>query len=369
MKNVKTYLLHFTLFVITLIFTTLSGIEWTMNKYLFRSAYTYDDLVIGLSFSLSFLGILTVHEFGHYFTARLYKLKVTLPYYIPFYLFGQLPSLGTFGAVIRIKEIISSRKQFFDIGIAGPLAGFVIALGALYYGFTNLPSHEYIFQLHPEYRQYGMDYPKYVYTEGIVMGTNLLLEFFIGFIADPTQMVHPYELIHFPIVLAGYFGCYFTALNLIPLGQLDGGHILYGLLGYEKSKKISVILFILFMFFGGLGLFSFEQSTGTILFSGLAYLIFLYFTMQKTWENKMTIWSIALSIFTVQLLLNSYIPGIRGFPVLLILGFILGRFLGVYHPKAIEDRPLSLGRKVLGWVALVVFVLCFSLEPIRVIGY
>ncbi len=341
--------------------------EWTINKYLFQHTYTHDDLTIGLAFSFAFLGILTVHEFGHYFTARFYKLKVTLPYYIPFYFFGQLPSLGTFGAIISIKEAINSRKKFFDIGVAGPLAGFFVALCVLYYGFTHLPSHEYIFHLHPEYRQYGLDYPKYVYTEGIVMGTNLLLTFFISFVAD-TQAIPHYELIHSPFILAGYFGCYFTALNLIPLGQLDGGHILYGLLGYEKSKKISVVLFILLMFFGGMNLFSFEQSTQKILVWGIAYLFFLYFTMRKVWKNKMTIWSIALSIFSAQLLLTSYIPQIKGFPVLLILSFILGRFLGIYHPKATEDQPLSSGRKILGWLALIVFILCFSIEPIRVIS-
>jgi Zn-dependent protease len=99
------------------------------------------------------LSILTAHEFGHYFVALYYRVKVTLPYYIP------LPPgfmFGTMGALIRMKSPVYSNKQNFDIGIAGPLAGFVVAIVFLGYGYSHLPPLEYVFQFHPEYQQYGL---------------------------------------------------------------------------------------------------------------------------------------------------------------------------------------------------------------------
>ena len=277
--------------------------------------------------------------------------------------------MGTLGAIIRIKEPILSRKQFFDIGIMGPLSGFIVALGILWYGFTHLPPQEYIFKIHPEYRSYGLEYSKYVYDQvtSVVIGSNLLLDFFIHFIANPAKMPHTYELIHYPLIMAGYFGCYFTALNLIPIGQLDGGHILYGLLGYNRSKKISLILFISFLFFGGLGLPPFYQSLNSLLIGTGIYIAFLFFSLQKVIKRKLAVITVALGIFSVQLFLYSFFENIKGFPLLLILAFFLGRFLGVYHPKAFIDKPLSLGRKILGWIALCIFIICFSLEPLKII--
>ena len=134
-------------------------------------------------YSIPFLTILTVHEFGHYLTAKYHNVKVTLPFYIPLWLgFIPLPfTIGTAGAFIRIKEMIHSRKQYFDIGIAGPLAGFVVAVLVLTYGFTHLPPPEYIFEIHPEYKEYGLNYEDYVYDllpGYLVMGDNLLFMFF-----------------------------------------------------------------------------------------------------------------------------------------------------------------------------------------------
>src|SRR5690606_12811327 len=117
------------------------------------------EILKGLYFSGPFLGILTVHEFGHYIAAQLHRVKVTLPYYIPLWFgFIAMPSIGTGGACIRIKEFVTSRNKYFDIGIAGPLAGFVVALGVLFYGFTHLPPPEHIFTIHPEYEQFGENY-------------------------------------------------------------------------------------------------------------------------------------------------------------------------------------------------------------------
>ena len=157
----KRVLLQLGLFIITFITTTLAGAEWTYGRSIFAPNYSWSDFISGLEFSIPFLLILTVHEFGHYFVARYHKIKVSLPYYLPM---PPLPfSIGTMGALIRLREKVYSKKQNFDIGLAGPLAGFVTALVILFYGFTHLPEPEYIFQIHPEYEQYGLSYADYVY--------------------------------------------------------------------------------------------------------------------------------------------------------------------------------------------------------------
>src|SRR5688572_17568866 len=182
--KLKAGLIHSSLFAVTFVTTTLAGAEWVYGKSILMPGYTMNDFLSGLSYSIPFLLILTVHEFGHYFTAAYNKIKASLPYYIPL---PPLPlMLGTLGALIRIRSRIHSTQQNFDIGIAGPLAGFVVALALLYYGFATLPPPEYIYQFHPEYEQYGLDYADHVYTpevlqqEGvidIVIGKNLLFLF------------------------------------------------------------------------------------------------------------------------------------------------------------------------------------------------
>ena len=146
-KKRKRYI-HLILFLVTLVTTTLSGTWWIYGRNFLDPALTGQDVIDGLYFSIPFLLILSVHEFGHYFTAKYYNIDVTLPYFIPFIPFDL--SIGTFGAVIRIKSKIESNTQNFDVGIAGPLAGFVIALLVLYYGFTHLPEKEHIYNIHPE---------------------------------------------------------------------------------------------------------------------------------------------------------------------------------------------------------------------------
>jgi membrane-associated protease RseP (regulator of RpoE activity) len=107
--------------------------------------YSWNDFYSGLPYAICFLTILTAHEFGHYFTAVYYKVRTTLPYFIPL---PPIPLMfGTLGALIRIKQPVKSTQQHFDIGIAGPLAGFVFAMGFLWYGFTHLPPPEYIFEV------------------------------------------------------------------------------------------------------------------------------------------------------------------------------------------------------------------------------
>jgi membrane-associated protease RseP (regulator of RpoE activity) len=377
----KTEIIQAVLFITTLITTTLAGAEAITGHFFLleqgENALKFPtDFWQGLKFSIPFLGILTFHEFGHYFTARYYKIKVSLPYYIPMWLSAITTSIGTMGAVIRIIGRTRSRKEYFDIGIAGPLAGFVVALAVLYYGFTNLPPLDYIFTIHPEYAKFGANYPIEILKDikemngQLVLGDNLLFKFFKTYVADPKL------LMHYPFIWAGYLSLFFTALNLIPIGQLDGGHILYGLIGKRIFKIISPIIFITFALFAGYGLFSINEikSIGNggqytdetdFLSWLLAYIFFLRICFSRISENQITSWVLSLGVVVIQFLL-SYVPQIaslHGFSGFLPFVFLLGRFLGIYHPEVEIDEPLDFKRKLLGWLTLVIFILCFSPYP------
>jgi len=372
----RTRLIQLGLFILTLISTTLAGAEWMSGRLVIDpvNGLSWPAIFAGLHYSLPFLGILTIHEFGHYITARLKRVQVTLPYYIPLW-FGLGQSLGTLGAFIRIKDYISSRKTYFDIGIAGPLAGFVAALGVLWYGFTHLPPPEHIFTIHPEYRQYGLAFGQYAYRnlppESLFqLGDNLIFWFFKTYVADPALLPHPYEMIHYPYLLAGYFALFFTSLNLIPIGQLDGGHILYGLIGRRAFRVVAPVLFVGFVFYAGLGLFKpsdFAQGNDELFLSELGKLAFyvfvLYLSCQRLTESRMTALLIALAIVTGQLVTSYLRPDWEGYAGFLLFILVLGRFLGIHHPDTEEDEPLGPGRQILGWLALLVFVLCFSPKP------
>jgi len=370
----RSILKHILLFIVTFATTTLAGAEWQFSRFLFSSnPLTWEYFVKGMAFSIPLLGFLTVHEFGHYFTARWHKVKVSLPYYIPLWLgFLGLPTIGTAGAVIRIRDFVESRKKYFDIGIAGPLAGFVIALGILAYGFTHLPPAEFIFEIHPEYEEYGLDYAKYVYEDNPMafqVGSSLLFDFFKEYVAtQPERIPNPHEIIHYPWIFAGYLALFFTALNLIPIGQLDGGHVLYGLLGSRLHRMISPTLFVIFIFYAGLGMNNPYEPTDDLLFSIPIYVGFLYLVFSRLTSSLQTNLLVALSVFSAQFVIATFAPDIQGYPGWLLFGFLIGRVLGIYHPPVMLDNPLSPGRKVLGWLALIIFVLCFSPAPFIVEG-
>lgn len=372
----RQYIIHAILFVVVLITTTLAGAEWISGKFLFipETEFSWRDFFNAMAFSVPFIGILTVHEFGHYFTAQWHRVKVTLPYYMPFW-FGFLPliglppipSIGTMGAFIRIKERLTTREQFFDIGIAGPLAGFAVAIGVLYYGFTHLPPPEYIYEIHPEYQEYGLDYAKYVYQDiegSFRLGSNLTFMFFEQFVVtQPDLIPNSYELIHYPWLFAGYLALFFTALNLLPIGQLDGGHILYGLVGNKTFRVISAVLFLLFVTYAGLGIISPFDPLDDLLWAIPLYVGFLYFVLTGLDPEPQNRLVIALGIFTLQFLLVYFDPGLRGYQGWLVFALLIGRFLGVYHPPAMQDEPLDTNRKILGWISLIVFLISFSPQP------
>lgn len=358
------------LFIITIITTTISGAEWMYGRPLmyFEPSLTLSEILSGVYFSIPLIGFLTIHEFGHYLTAKYYNIKVTLPYYIPLWLgFVFMPfTIGTMGAFIRIKEPIKSRKEYFDVGISGPLAGFIAALLILYIGFTHLPPADYIYEIHPEYLEYGSDYATHVYNEpgSFYLGKNLAYLFFEKFVAsDPALIPNPYEIIHYPWLFVGFLSLFFTALNLLPVGQLDGGHVLFGLFGWKNHQRISLALFIVFLYFSGLGLVTPFDSTDSLLYAVPMYIAFLFFTLLRLRVSLRTKFTIVVAIFAAQFLTAFFIPGIKGWLGWLLWAFIIGRFLGIYHPPAIINEPLSLERKILGWIALIVFVISFSPMP------
>jgi membrane-associated protease RseP (regulator of RpoE activity) len=376
LKEKHNYPKHIILFILTLICTTLAGGEWLFGKSVFASGehfLTLSHFFRAMEFSVPFLLILTFHEFGHYFMARKYCIPVTLPYYIPGWLgFLGIPSIGTFGAVIRIKGAIQSTKEYFDVGIAGPLAGFVIAVAVLWYGFVSLPPAEFIYEIHPEYKEYGLDYADHVYNaetraeEGALifkLGPNLLFSLFEKLFADPERVPNYYEIIHYPWLFAGYLALFFTAINLLPIGQLDGGHVIYGLFGHKRHGIISSALFLVLLFWSGLGLIMPHEPVMDLLWGIPLYLGFLFICLSSMFPDVRSKIMVALIIFSVQFLVVWISPNVQGYSGWLLYCLLLGRFLGIHHPPTYFSAELDTKRKVLGWVALAIFILCFSPQP------
>lgn len=370
----KEILVHSSLFVVTFVTTTLAGAEWTYGRSIFMSDYSWTDFYSGMSYSIPFLLILTVHEFGHYFTAIHYRVNTTLPYFIPLPPFSLM--FGTMGALIRLKGKVSSKLQHFDIGIAGPLAGFFVAFGILWYGFTHLPPPEYIFQFHPEYEEYGLAYANFVYQPeylaqhagvDVLIGKNLLFIFFGKFVADPARIPNGHEIFHYPYLFAGFLSLVFTSINLLPIGQLDGGHVVYGLLGFKGHVKVASIAFILFLFYAGLGYISPAEPKETLLWEVPLFIGFLYLCLTGLGLSKLNTLIYALGIFATQYLLATIFPRIEGYPGWLLFVFIIGRFIGVRHPQSEIEQPLDSTRVLLGWFALLVFAICFAPNPLDIV--
>ncbi len=359
----RIHIIQLAFFLTTFATVTLSGEFWIRGKMWLAGPYEWPDFVEGLKFSLPFLLFLTVHEFGHFFTAVSHKVKTTLPYYIPlppFFL------VGTMGAIIRIKGKIWSKKQYFDIGVSGPIAGFVIAFASLFYGFTHLPAEDYIYDIHPEYAGHGKDYGLEVQSDStmnLAIGKNILFSVMEeALVEDPSRMPNKYEIIHYPYLFAGFLALFFTALNLLPIGQLDGGHVLYGLFGYKWHFLISRIIFTAFLFYAGYGLFTPQDDMNTLIWA-VPYLYFLYVMFRSFKMDRQTTLMYATIMFALQFLMPLVYKGIEGYSGWLLFAFIISRVLGVAHPKAEIEQPLDWKRQLLGWIALIIFVISFSPQP------
>ncbi len=274
------------LFLITL-FTTLWAGAYQTNTDPFTGPWDFlrhDPTALwkGVPFAATLLGILVTHEFGHYVLSRIHRVPASLPLFIP----GPPHFIGTFGAIIRIRGPILSRKAVFDIGVAGPIAGFVVALAALIIGlgFSTVEP------------------PKGF--EGIRLGLSPLVTFFVWLFFDPIPQ--GYVVYFHPIADAAWFGLFITFLNLIPIGQLDGGHVAYALWG-ERQRRV------------------------------------------------------ALGIIPVLLVL-----GFLGWPGWFLWAALAG-FIGLGHPPVMDPQAvLGRTRVVIGWVALAIFVLTFAPVPFSV---
>lgn len=235
------------------------------------------DLLHGLPFSLTLLTILMAHEMGHYLTCRYYKIDASLPYFLP------APSLiGTLGAFIRIRSAIYYKRQLFDVGIAGPLAGFVFVIPALAIGLA-----------------FSKVIPGIAAQGDLVFSAPGILRLLEALIFPGVPVADIY--LH-PIARAAWVGIFATALNLLPIGQLDGGHILYAFIG-ERHRLLS-------------------------------------------------------KIFVAALVPMGY------FSISWLFWAVLLFFFGLKHPRIYDSAEMGSGRTKLGWLALVMFLVCFSLSPI-----
>lgn len=239
------FALALTLFFFTFVTTLWAGYNLHVNFLMgsgnlptnSESTGWFSDLLLGLPFSLTILTILMAHEMGHYLACRHYGLDASLPYTIP----APIPfPFGTLGAVIKIKSPFQNRRQLFDVGIAGPLAGFVFIVPALIIGLrysTELANPQ-------------LSGTAYEFGEPLLFRLATILFYPAG---DSSNMnLHP-------IGWASWFGMLATGMNLLPIGQLDGSHITYALLGHQKHRTLSygafggLIIIGLSSFYGYLG--------------------------------------------------------------------------------------------------------------------
>ncbi len=327
----QNYPLHLTLLLLTLLTTLWAGAFWSGGRVQFASLPLFiSSLGTGIPYSFSLLLFLTVHEFGHFFAAMRHRVQATLPYYIPMPPLPFLLSLGTMGAVIKVKERIPGTNALFDIGIAGPIGGFAVSVGLLVYGFLHLPPADFIYSIHPEYLQSG-GMEMAVPSGTLVLGRNLLwmgLEYLIA----PKELPPMTEMYHYPFLFAGWLGSLVTALNLLPVGQLDGGHITYAMFG-RRGHALAAKAFLLFIML--LGFPSFMELLLSWLMPEAVALI-PRVMLQWSWSGWI-LWS-----------------------------FILSRFIGMNHPPTGHDHPLSTGRVVYGWVAIAIFIITFTPVPFGV---
>src|SRR5437867_10529813 len=236
------------LFLLTCASTLIAGTMYSGSPTFdaFRVVSGPASLLSGVPFSCTLLAILVVHEFGHYFTARHYKASVSLPYFIP------LPiGFGTLGAIIRMRSPARDRNSLFDIAAAGPLAGLVIALPALWIGL-------------------GWSKVAALPAEGsVVFGDSLLMSFMTWLAFGHLPPGH--DVFVHPVALAAWVGLFVTALNLIPVGQLDGGRIAYALFG-ARHRQVSIATFV--------GLLALGTITGAANWFVWAFLLFFVMGFQ-----------------------------------------------------------------------------------------
>jgi len=197
--------LHLLLFAATVLTTMAAGAYLATGQ---NPLTNFKVFLTGIPFSVTILSILGIHEFAHYFSARYWGINVTLPYFIP----APILPLGTFGAVIKMKSSIPNRKALIDVGASGPIAGFIVSIIACIIGL-----------------KLSQTYPLESIGEnvGYYLGESILFKLLGYAVLGEVASTHAVEL--HPIAFAGWIGLFVTALNLLPIGQLDGGHVLFAL--------------------------------------------------------------------------------------------------------------------------------------------
>jgi membrane-associated protease RseP (regulator of RpoE activity) len=161
----------------------------------------------------------------------------------------------------------------------------------------------------------------------------------------------------------------FTSMNLLPVGQLDGGHVLYGLIGFKKHRIVATVIFICFLFYAGIGFISPFQPWDELIYQIPLYVGFLFLSLQGLRLSVQNTVLIALGMFTAQYVLAILFRHFHGYAGWLLFMLIVGRFVGIAHPPCEIEEPLTRGRRWLGWLALLIFILCFTPAPIEMIQY
>lgn len=330
----------------------------------------------GAVFASLLLLFLTTHEFGHYFAARFHKVDASLPWYIPMPFF----LIGTLGAVIRIRTMISRTKVLFDIGVAGPIAGFVVSLFMLLYGFATMPGPEFMFHFDghsaiQDYIRQNGTYPQELISEGdtsqtLILGNTLLFSFISMFFENTPPMS---EMYHYPWLFAGWLGLLFTAINLLPIGQLDGGHVTYSLFGPRWHAHISRAFLVVLSVFAGAGFVPLAGEELKALGAEnaatpwLLWALVLFYLLYRIYngEHRLIAPSTGLSLLSTFALLASLddMAVTSG-----MLMWLLWLFIGVFlikpdHPPVFLVERLDPRRRALGWLSIVIFFLCISPFP------
>lgn len=281
---------HIVLFVLTFVTTTLAGSFFYAsyaselgNASPALSATTL--LLHGMWYSGSVLAILGAHEFGHYFACRYYGVDASLPYFLPFWLPFAGPLPGTLGAVIRIRQPIATKRQFFDIGIAGPIAGFLVLVPVLVIGVAL--SH--VVTLPPDFN--GSEF-------GEPLLFRLVSELFHG-TPLPGQAIN-----YHPAAWAAWFGLLATALNLCPVSQLDGGHISYAVFG-RRSSTITLIVTACMI---ALTIYSGAYLLWTVLVLAMLYVMGRHHPRTQDESEPLDPARLWLAAFAVAILVLSFTP-------------------------------------------------------------
>jgi membrane-associated protease RseP (regulator of RpoE activity) len=259
--------------------------------YVFHEIATKQEVLIyGLCFSISLLFILTSHEMGHYVACRLYGVDATLPYFIPTP--PMIGPAGTFGAFIKILSPMPSRRAVFDIGVAGPIAGFIALIPIAIIGIATMQTVSP--QQASEYAPLIVfSHPPLMQAVALLLGKNLQFE---------TSN---------PFYFAAWVGLLVTALNLIPSGQLDGGHALYSLFGAKVHRWSGRIAFVVMATLSIAGWFVYGSPSG------------------------------------------------------FLIAVLLGVMMRIRHPEPPDLTPLDAKRKAIAFLTLLIFVLCFVPFPIQ----